>query len=63
MNDPNQEAETVKLPSYPDDEAATDQRPATAGRRGTAIFIAILAVLFIVMMILHLSGAVGPGAH
>ncbi len=54
----------MELPTHPrDDRAAPEQQQAATGSRGTALFIAIVAVLFVVMIVLHLSGTVGPGAH
>jgi hypothetical protein len=45
------------------DNTAREQEPARAGSLGSKVVIAIVAALVVVMVILHLTGVVGPGAH
>jgi len=40
-----------------------DQEPATKSSWGSKLVIAIVAALVVVIVILHLTGVVGPGAH
>lgn len=52
----------MELPPYPDaDDASGDQTTASKGT-GTWVLIAIGAVVLVVV-ILHLTGVVGPAAH
>jgi hypothetical protein len=54
----------MTMPAHPgSDDTTHHDSPATPGGRGPAVFIAIVAVVFVVMIILHLSGVVGPGGH
>jgi hypothetical protein len=56
----------MELPSHPShpeaDDTAHDQAPATGVSWGTMLVIAVVAVLFAAMVILHLTGVVGPAA-
>jgi hypothetical protein len=60
----------VDLPSHPeaddpDDNAGSDagrERPTPASRTAVLV-IAVIAALLVVVVLLHLAGALGPGAH
>jgi len=50
------------LPAHP--ERAEPAGPATEGRRwGGVVVVALLGVLCVVIVVVHLVGIVGPGAH
>lgn len=52
--------------STPDDHRPHDTRadvPAGRVNWPTVIFAAVIGLLVVVMVLLHLIGAVGPGAH
>ncbi len=53
------------LPPYPDtgDEASDRQSASSAPRWMAMLGIAIAAVLVLLLVILHLTGTLGPGAH
>jgi hypothetical protein len=54
----------MDLPSHPESEnAATDRKPVTPVGWGTWVVVAIVIALVAAIVILHLSGVVGPGAH
>jgi len=54
----------MELPSHPESEDTTPyQKPATTGSRVTVVVFVIIGVLFAVILILHLTGVVGPGAQ
>lgn len=54
----------MELPSHPDtDDTATDQEPATTTSWTTRLFVAFVVALFALIVILHLTGVVGPAAH
>jgi hypothetical protein len=46
-----------------DDHTARDQEPARTSRWASKVVIAIFAALVVLMVILHLTGVVGPGTH
>jgi hypothetical protein len=56
-------------PAYPNTGNDTGRgpdrhdEPATTGRWASRLVIAVVAALFVVILILHLTGVVGPGAH
>ena len=51
-------------PSHPESEdTATDRKPATPVGWGSWVVVAIVIALVAVIVILHLTGVVGPGAH
>jgi hypothetical protein len=51
-------------PSHPESEdTATDRKPATPVDWGSWVVVAIVIALVAVIVILHLTGVVGPGAH
>jgi hypothetical protein len=56
-------------PAYPDTGNDSrvgpdrDKEPATTGGWASKLVIAIVAALVVVIVILHLTGVVGPGAH
>jgi hypothetical protein len=45
------------------DDSASDQEPGRGGSWASKAVIAIVAALVVVIVILHLTGVVGPGAH
>jgi uncharacterized membrane protein len=57
----------AQLPRHPD----TDDESPSGGRRrrstrtpwGTYVLMAIVAIVVLAMVVLHLTGVVGPGAH
>ncbi len=54
----------MELPSHPDtDDSAPDQTPATTISWRTMLGIAVVAIVVAVIVILHLTGVVGPTAH
>jgi len=54
----------MELPSHHGtDDSVPDQRSATPVNWGTVLGITVAATLVAVMVILHLTGVVGPGAH
>lgn len=54
----------MELPSHREtDEGPHDTKTATTIRRSTVLVVAVLALLFAVIVILHLTGVLGPGAH
>lgn len=54
----------MELPAHPDnDKGSSHQRQTTTRGRGTAFVIAVVIALFVAMILLHLTGVVGPGAH
>jgi hypothetical protein len=53
-------------PPYPETNATgvEPDRPSTAGTpRGVYVFWIIVAVLVVLMVVLHLTGTLGPGSH
>jgi hypothetical protein len=50
----------MELPSHPE---ADDQAPAPSSRTGTIVVLVVVGALIAVMVILHLTGVVGPTAH
>ncbi len=54
----------MQLPSHPgDDDTAPDQEPVTTVNRAAMLGLAVVVALVAVIVILHLTGIVGPGAH
>ena len=54
----------MELPSHPESEDPTPHRPEPGDRTVvTRIFIAVVVALIALVIILHLTGVVGPGAH
>lgn len=56
----------AELPRHPETEEATtaaDRRSAGSTPWGTYAFLAVVVVGVLTMILLHLSGVVGPGAH
>jgi hypothetical protein len=54
----------MELPSHPDADDSTDApdrgaRPSWAGR----IVVGAIIAVVVVVLLLHLTGVVGPGAH
>jgi hypothetical protein len=45
------------------DDTARQREPATTGSWASKLVIAIVAALVVLIVILHLTGVVGPGAH
>jgi len=54
----------MELPSHPDSEEAPSHRKQSrpADRMSVVVFVVIGALLAL-MVLLHLTGVVGPGAH
>lgn len=52
----------MELPSHPESEEERDQKAPT-GNRGVRIFIVVIVALLAAIVILHLTGVVGPGAQ
>ena len=50
----------MELPSYPE---ADHEEPAPSGRAATIAVVVVVGALIAVMVILHLTGIVGPSAH
>ncbi|MGH9119114.1 MAG: hypothetical protein ACRD0A_14900 [Acidimicrobiales bacterium] len=51
-------------PAHPeDDDAPPGSRPARTLDRTAVAVLVVVAALLALMVILHLSGVVGPGAH
>jgi hypothetical protein len=51
-------------PSHPESEdTATDRKPTTPVGWGTRIVVAVVIALVAMIVILHLTGVLGPGAH
>jgi hypothetical protein len=55
----------MELPSYPaGDDAETKQEPTAPGRRAIQfVVIAVVAALVVAIVVLHLTGVVGPGTN
>lgn len=54
----------MELPSHPEsEEPSSHRRPATASGRATVAVYVVIGVLVAVIVILHLTGVVGPGAN
>jgi hypothetical protein len=52
----------MDLPSHPESSEPGSEPPPRPGRAGTVV-VAALLVLVALIVILHLTGIVGPGAH
>jgi hypothetical protein len=53
----------MELPSHPEShQSGTDPEPASSGW-GTRIVIGVLIALVAAVVVLHLIGFLGPGAH
>jgi hypothetical protein len=54
----------MDLPSHPEaDDTGADQEHATTRSWGGVVVFAIVVALIVVILILHLTGVVGPTAH
>lgn len=54
----------MDLPPHPESEdSATDRKPVTPVGWGTRVVVAVVIALVALIVILHLTGVVGPGAH
>jgi hypothetical protein len=54
----------MELPAHPEHvEPDAPHRSATSFSWSTAVAITVVAALIALMAFLHLTGAVGPGAH
>ena len=52
----------MDLPSHPESDEDPGPTPPSSSRAGTVVVAALLA-LVAVIVILHLTGIMGPGAH
>jgi hypothetical protein len=50
----------MELPSHPE---ADHGEPAASGRAGTIAVVVVVGALIAAVIILHLTGIVGPSAH
>lgn len=50
-------------PAYPDPDHADDHQPHTSAGWGARVVIAAAVLAVAAIVILHLTGVVGPGAH
>ena len=54
----------MELPSHPDaDDSAAGQEPASKANWGTRIVVGAIVALLLLVVILHLTGVVGPARH
>ena len=54
----------MELPAHPESEGtASGRQPGTGVSWGTVAVFVVIAALLVVIVVLHLTGAVGPGAH
>lgn len=54
----------AQLPSHPESEDTTPyDLPTTPSAWSTRIVIAVAVILVAIIVVLHLTGVVGPGAH
>lgn len=54
----------MDLPSHPEaDDSGPDREPAPAGSWAGMAILAVVAALIVVIVVLHLTGVVGPGAN
>jgi hypothetical protein len=54
----------MELPAHPEsDDTTPHKQPAATTSRAAVLVFVIIGVLFALMMILHLTGVVGPGAN
>lgn len=49
-------------PAYPH-EQADDRQPQLSSSGGTRLVIAAVVLAFVTIVLLHLTGVIGPGAH
>lgn len=53
----------VEGPAYPEDDVGSDDAPGPTLGWGGRIALAAAMVAVVLIVVLHLTGAVGPGAH
>ena len=53
----------VELPTHPETDDNSPAEPARRTSRVTVVVLGFVAALVAVMVILHVTGVVGPGAH
>jgi len=53
----------MELPSHPDADDGSPREPATGTSTAAKIVIGVLVALFVVVIVLHLTGVIGPGSH
>jgi hypothetical protein len=53
----------MDLPSHPEANDSPDQEPTTAGSRALTLVVAAVVALAAVLVVLHLTGVVGPAAR
>ena len=54
----------MELPTHPEaDEPSPRRQPSTNTRWATIVIVGVISVLVILILVLHLTGVVGPAAH
>lgn len=53
----------MELPSHPEADEPAPESPELTTSWGSMLVIGLLAGVVVLILVLHLSGVVGPGAH
>jgi hypothetical protein len=53
----------MELPPHPETDQPAPQRPTAGVNWAVLVVVVVVGTLLALMVILHLTGAVGPGAH